>query len=115
MTATAFISYAHADEKALERLHKHLAVLTREAKLLTWTDHAILPGTAFGGAIDAQLKQSNLFLALLSPDYLASRYCYDEEFQQALALAHVGAMRIVPIILEPCDWLSELKVRRLPE
>lgn len=106
MVATAFISYSHADDKALERLHKHLAMLTRDGNFLTWTDHAILPGDGVDGVINAQLRQSNLFIALVSPDYLASRYCYEQEFQQALALAEAGKMRIVPIILEPCDWLS---------
>jgi hypothetical protein len=79
MAATAFLSYAHADEKALERLHKHLAMLKREGALVAWTDHAILPGTKFDGVISIQLSQSSLFIALISPDYLASRYCYEKE------------------------------------
>jgi hypothetical protein len=106
MTTTAFISYAHADAKALDRLHKHLAMLKREGTLNAWTDHAILPGDRVDGAISAQLEQSTVFVALVSPDYLASRYCYEKEFERALALSQAGRMRIVPVILEPCDWLS---------
>jgi TIR domain len=66
----------------------------------------LLPGDRVDGAISAQLEQSTLFVALVSPDYLASRYCYEKEFERALALAQAGRMRIVPVILEPCDWLS---------
>ena len=99
MAATAFISYAHADAKALDRLHKHLAMLRREGALNAWTDHAILPGDRVDGAISAQLAQSAIFVALVSPDYLASRYCYEKEFESALALAQAGRMRIVPVIL----------------
>ncbi|VFU17681.1 TIR protein [Methylocella tundrae] len=106
MVAEAFLSYSHADEKALERLHKHLAVLKREGTLPTWSDHAILAGDRLDGVISAQLERSQIFLALVSPDYLASQYCYDKEFARALELAAAGRMRIVPVILEPCDWLS---------
>ena len=106
MAATAFISYAHADAKALDRLHKHLAMLKREGALNAWTDHAILPGDHVDEAISAQLEGSTIFVALVSPDYLASRYCYEKEFKRALALAQAGQIRIVPVILEPCDWLS---------
>ena len=106
MVTTAFLSYSHADEKALERLHKHLAVLKREGTLPTWSDNAIVAGDQLNGTISAQLEQSQIFVALVSPDYLASRYCYDKEFARALELAAAGRMRIVPVILEPCDWLS---------
>lgn len=106
MPIRAFISYSHADEKALERLHKHLAVLQREDLLAAWYDHAILPGENLGQTINAELDRSDLFLALLSPDYLASKYCYEKEFQHALDLAKEGRLRIVAIVVEPCDWLS---------
>ncbi len=105
MTIRAFISYSHADEKSLERLHKHLAMLRREG-LDDWSDNKILPGQKFGDQISGSLDNSALFLALLSPDYLASEYCYEKEFQRAQELAAKGSIRIVPIILEPCDWLS---------
>lgn len=106
MPTKAFISYAHADEKALDRLHKHLAMLRRDGTLEAWTDHAILAGGKFNQEIIASLNSSNLFIALISPDYIASQYCYDKEFLHALKLVDEGKMRIVPVILEPCDWLS---------
>ena len=106
MSARAFLSYSHADEKALERLHKHLAVLRRDGSLAAWTDHAILAGDNLDDEITAQLEESDLFIAIVSPDYLASKYCYEREFQRALERAEGGAMRIVAIIIEPCDWLS---------
>lgn len=106
MAATAFISYCHVDEKALERLHKHLGVLQREGTLPTWSDHDIVAGDRLNDAINVQLERSQVFVALVSPDYLASNYCYEKEFTRALELAATGRMRIVPVILEPCDWLS---------
>lgn len=102
----AFISYSHADERSLERLHKHLAMLQREGTLTTWVDHEILPGANLDDAIRQELDSSDLFLALVSPDYLASNYCYEKEFEYALEKSRAGSIRVVPIVVEPSDWLS---------
>ncbi|TCN20324.1 toll/interleukin-1 receptor domain-containing protein [Sinorhizobium americanum] len=56
--------------------------------------------------ISSALASSRVFIALVSPDYIASRYCYEKEFEEALKLAEAGSLNIVPVILEPCDWLS---------
>src|SRR3954471_15592104 len=107
MPVDAFISYAHADDKRRERLHKHLAMLRRDGLLRAWSDHEIRVGDRFADAIDAALERSGLFIALVSPDYLDSRYCcYEKEFQRALELEASGRLRIAAVILEPCDWLN---------
>ena len=106
MPNNAFISYAHADEKRLERLHKHLVMLRRDGSLQAWSDHAIIPGDNVGQTISVALAQSSLFIALVSPDYLASNYCYEKKFQRALQLQAEGRLRIAALILKPCDWLN---------
>ncbi len=106
MPIAAFVSYSHADEKAWERLRKHLAMLGRDGLISVWHDAQILPGGSIDGEIRHELDRSDLFLALISPDYLSSKYCYEREFQHALDRARSGRLRLVPVILEPCDWLS---------
>ncbi|MBA3284393.1 MAG: toll/interleukin-1 receptor domain-containing protein [Nitrosopumilus sp.] len=100
----AFISYSHLDNKMLEILHKHLAQLKREQEITAWTDNDILAGSNFEKEINSTLEKANLFIALLSPDYIASKYCYEKEFTKALELQEEGKLLIVPIILEDCDW-----------
>jgi len=68
--------------------------------------HEILAGGKFDVQIDSTLEQSELFIALLSPDYIASNYCFDKEFKKALQMQEQGKLIVVPVILEPCDWLS---------
>jgi hypothetical protein len=102
----AFISYSHRDEKSLDRLHTHLALLRREKLIATWYDRNILAGSNFDRDIATRLKDSDLFLALLSPDFLASDYCYEKEMDVALKRHEEGSLRVVPIVLEPCDWKS---------
>ena len=109
----AMISYAHEDEAALDRLHVHLAVLRGEGLIEAWFDRKILPGDVIDAEINEKLESYGLFLLLVSPDFLASDYCVNREMKRALERHHSGDARVVPIIVEPCDWqatsLSELK------
>jgi hypothetical protein len=113
MGSKAFISYSHRDEKFLDRLHKHLAMLRREGAIDVWVDRRIEAGGKIDKEVAGALESSDLFLALVSPDFLDSNYCYEQEMQSALARSVDGSLRIVPIILEPCDWqaspLSQFK------
>ncbi|GAJ30312.1 MULTISPECIES: toll/interleukin-1 receptor domain-containing protein [Alphaproteobacteria] len=102
----AFISYSHRDTAALERLHTHLSMLRREGQITEWYDREILAGSDLDSEITAQLESSELFLVLVSPDFLASDYCYDRELRRALERHESGEAIVVPIIVEPCDWKS---------
>jgi len=101
----AFISYSHQDTAMLDLLHKHLVQLQREGFIKTWEDREIQAGAKLDQQISKALGDSGLFLALLSPDYIASNYCYEREFEKALQLQDQGRLIIIPIIVEPCDWL----------
>ena len=100
----AFISYSHKDENYLERLKIHLAQIKRDGLLTEWTDKEIHAGENLDNNIDNALSNSEIFLALISPDYIASNYCYEKEFETAQKMQDDGKLIIVPIILEPCDW-----------
>ena len=101
-----FISYSHKDESALERLHTHLAVLLRDGRIDEWFDREILAGGEIDAEIAERLESSGLFLLLVSPDFLASDYCVEKEMERALERHRSGDARVVPIIVEPCDWAS---------
>lgn len=100
----AFISYSHRDEAALERLHVHLANLKREGLIETWYDREILAGSGLDPEIAEQLEEAELFLLIVSPDFLSSNYCYDIEMTKALERHERGEARVIPIIIEPCEW-----------
>ena len=102
----AFISYAHRDEAVLDRLHTHLAMLRREGAIDDWYDRDILAGGDIDQEIASQLESCELFLPLVSPDFLASDYCYETEMTRALERHNDGETRVVPIIVEPCDWTN---------
>ena len=104
--AHAFISYSHSDEYIVKRLHTHMSQLKREGLLTSWFDGEILAGGSLDENIKDELNKAEIFLAVVSPDYLNSAYCYDVEFQKALSRFATGEVKILPIIAQPCDWKS---------
>src|SRR2546421_2433710 len=81
---SVFISYAHEDEPWRERLEAHLSLLRRQGLIANWHDRQILAGEEWSQEIDEHLEAASIILLLISPDFLASDYCYEIEMQRAL-------------------------------
>ena len=109
----AFISYSHHDKAALDRLHVHLKNLTRGGHIETWYDRDILAGSDLNAEIERELEAADLFLLLVSPDFIASDYCVEREMKRALERHAAGKARVVPIIVEECDWKAMGELRQL--
>lgn len=97
----AFFMYASQDDGYRAELDKHLASLKRSGKLDTWFDHKIEPGQEWDAEIKRNLQQSDIFLLMLSPDFMNSRYIWEVELQAARKKA--ATARIIPIFLRACD------------
>lgn len=103
-----FLSYAHEDEELLRQLVVHLSGLKNEELIKTWYDRQIMAGTEWAKELDSHLEQASVILLLVSPDFLASEYCYEIEMKRALQRHAAGEARVIPIILRPCDWSRTL-------
>jgi tetratricopeptide (TPR) repeat protein/MinD-like ATPase involved in chromosome partitioning or flagellar assembly len=101
---TVFFSYSHKDEKLAYDLVNHLSNLKRQGVIRSWHDRMVSPGGDWRGKIDEQLNSAKLILLLVSPDFVASDYCYDVEVKRALELSEAGQARVIPVILRPVDW-----------
>lgn len=99
-----FISYSRKDEIFLERLMTHLTPLVRSLNIKIWTDGGISPGTKWDKEILSQLQRSDVFIMLISPDFLASEYIWLQEFPKMLQRYEEEGALIVPVILRPCLW-----------
>ena len=80
----ALISYSHKDEVHRASLVSALANIVRSGALELWSDHQILPGQHIDDQIMSQLKEADVILLLVSPDFIASDYCYKQELRIAL-------------------------------
>lgn len=67
--------------------------------------------------IASRLEQAEVILLLISPDFLASDYCYGLEMKRALERHESGEARVIPIILRPTSWstLPFSKLLALPK
>lgn len=108
-----FISYSHLDESYRQELEKHMVIMKYEGLIDSWHDRRILAGDELDPLIMAELEDAKVILCLVSADFLASPYCYTKEMERALERHEKKEARVIPIIVEPCDWLhSPLKKLR---
>ena len=96
-----FITYAHKDKVAKDKLIMHLEVMKHEGLISIWHDNEIMPGGTWRDTIFSNIADSDLRLCLVSVASLASENCSRE-----LAKALKANIRVIPIILESCDWLN---------
>lgn len=102
--AKIFYCYSHKDEELRDRLEIHLKMLERQNLIKNWHDRKIISGKNWSHEISRRLDDSDIVLLLLSPDFLASDYCYEVEMKKALDLHASNQIHIVPILLRVCDW-----------
>jgi hypothetical protein len=99
-----FISYSHKDESLKDELYIHLANLIRQGKIKPWQDRAIEAGAEWDAEIKARLESAGVILLLITPRFIASEYCFDREMRRAMERHVEGTVRVIPIIMKPCDW-----------
>jgi hypothetical protein len=102
--ATLFFSYSHADEALRDQLEAQLAMLKRQGIIETWHDRRIVAGENLDHAISSHVENDDVILLLVSPDFLASDYCYDVEMTRAMERHSAGEAVVIPVILRACDW-----------
>lgn len=99
-----FFSYSHKDEALRDELEVHLTALRRQGLVEFWHDRRIGAGEEFDPEIDEAIRTAHVVLLLVSPDFIASDYCYGREMTVALERHDRSEARVIPVILRPCLW-----------
>lgn len=111
-TVRIFISYCHANVVQQAKLQVHLAQLKRD-EVVAWFDGEMEAGDKLNTEISRKLRAADIFVALMSPEYIASHWC-QLEYRRAMGRRARGSMRVVVVIVRPCAWkdtgASDLKV-----
>jgi hypothetical protein len=102
-----FISYSHKDEAWKDRLLRYLNVLLR-SNFDFWTS-----GLPDGAMVEEAIRQADLAVLLISPDYLASDFIRDKELPALLERRHKEGLAIVPIALRPSAWSTIPEITEL--
>jgi hypothetical protein len=98
-----FVSYSHKDAGAKDKLLIHLAPLMNDS-VSAFYDGDMDAGDVLHPTIARELRHAHIFIALLSPDYLASHYCWNIEYRRAMNRRARGTLRVVGAIVRPCGW-----------
>ena len=97
-----FITYSHEDEQERKKLRTCLSVMEKADAIDLKDDTNITAGgEARQEAILKVVADSDILLYLVSADSLASENCNKE-----LTEAVDAEIKVIPIILESCDWMN---------
>ena len=103
-TIEIFCCYAREDQDLMKKLRTHLMPLQRRSLIKLWSDIDINAGDEWEEEIQKHLDTAHMILLLVSPDFMASDYCYSTEMERALQRHEKQEARVIPIILRPTAW-----------
>jgi tetratricopeptide (TPR) repeat protein len=101
-----FVSYARVDEAYRVRLNVHLAPLVREGLIDLWSDRAIAAGSDWERDIERELAVADIVLLLVTPDFVASVYCFEKELTEALRRHERNEVCILPVHVKHVDLVN---------
>jgi tetratricopeptide (TPR) repeat protein len=99
-----FCCYAREDLKLLRTFIKHLKPLEHQGLIIVWSDIDISAGAEWEKEIKMHLDSAQIILLFISPDFMASDYCYSIEMQRALERHKKDEAHVIPIILRSVYW-----------
>lgn len=111
-----FLSYSHKDEDMKNQLDTFLINLKRSGSIQIWQDRQLLAGTEWNDAIKKELAAADIILLLISADFNASNYIWENELDTAMQRHEKGEARVIPVILRNCEWqdMPYAKLQALP-
>lgn len=104
--AQIYIAYAPEDTALKDSLVEHLSMLRRGGIIDAWHEERLSAGDDVQVVKSQWLNRADIVLLLLSADFLASDYLFDNEVKTALERHRRGETRLVPVILRDCLWQS---------
>lgn len=99
-----FCCYAREDRPLFDKLRKHLQALEYDRLITIQADVNIAPGNEWENEISNHLNTAQVILLLVSPNFMASRYCYKIEMRRAIERHELGETRVIPLLLREVDW-----------
>ncbi|NUQ23983.1 MAG: toll/interleukin-1 receptor domain-containing protein [Saprospiraceae bacterium] len=108
-----YISYAEEDIIFRDNLVKHLSALVKQQFIKVW--HKGLATLGLDPVIESNtyLINANIYVVLVSPDYLNSDN-WDTELPHAIKRANEGVCLLLPVLIRPCDYYNIPKEKVVP-
>jgi hypothetical protein len=97
-----YISHAREDERLVDECVRNLSILGEGIRI--FYDQLIQAGEEWEKVLHREMESADLFLLMVSADYLGTRYGFQIEVPRAIERAQAGTARVIPIILRACYW-----------
>lgn len=101
-----FVSYARRDRERLNSIIDFLQPLQTQQYIDLWHDQLLDAGQDWQAELNHQLDTADVVLSVVTPLLLDNELIMGEALNRALQRARNHELRIVPLIVEPCDWQS---------
>jgi hypothetical protein len=98
-----FVSYARVDERYRMRLDVHLAPLVRDGLIDLWSDRTVTAGADWEKDIQRELAAADIVILLVTPDFVASGYCFEKELPEVLRRNTEEGVRVLPVHVKAVD------------
>ena len=98
-----FISYASVDRDACRAFRIDLSTTERKFGIAIWHDEHIRAGDHWHKEIGDAIARADLFLFLVSPQFLASNYIHMHEIPAIKRRLRVSKSKAISVLLRPCD------------
>ena len=99
-----FIAYARKDKTALAKLKTHLNILQRRNLCRIFYDGEIAPGEHWDKRLKDELHRADIFVLLVSEEFLDSDYIHEVELPKILEKEKNNKCQVIPVILRDCLW-----------
>ncbi len=99
-----FISYSHKDEKWKDLLIPHLKTYQNLGHLDVWDDRRIQHGQDWHDEIKEAMEKASFAICLISADFFASEFIFNEEIPYLLEKRKNEGMPILPVLIRQCGW-----------
>ena len=100
-----YISYSHQDTAIKDRIVSSLKRVPFPCEVML--DHNLSPGDEWRAVLHKMREEADVFLLLVSGNYLNSKMVPEAELPHILERGDAGTAQVIPVILEKCDWVNQ--------
>ncbi|MEX0288996.1 MAG: TIR domain-containing protein [Flavobacteriaceae bacterium] len=103
------VLYTWEDKDIKPHLLQRLDPKIQDLNVSIWHEDPINPKQAGKTYFESRIHHADLFLVLMSNDFLNSKFIRKTEFKTIIDRHKENKSLVVPVILKPCKWDTDLK------
>ncbi len=104
-----YMIYTGKDKDIMLYLLNHLHLLQDDYNLSIWADDPIIPERQWQPQVEYRFNEAEVFLLLISDSLLHSQFIEQIEFKKIIDRYKEGSSKVVPIIVDECQWDVDFK------